>query len=184
MPNSQPDTFLQALEDQAPGLERIDYTRLPVADLVRYILERYHERHRVQLPELIHLARNVERAHAGHAECPNGLADSLEQIQQALESHMMKEEQVLFPLLMRGAFAQAQGPISVMRFEHEQHGEALADVQAITRNFHMPVDACSSWRKLYVGLTEFRNDLIQHIQLENDVLFSKSTNAVEGAHYG
>ncbi|MFC3338413.1 hemerythrin domain-containing protein [Paracandidimonas soli] len=180
----QPETGPGALDDQAGGEQRVDYTRLPVADLIRHILARYHERHRVQLPELIYLARKVERAHAGHPDCPAGLADSLEDIQQSLESHMMKEEQVLFPLLMRGAFAQAQGPISVMRFEHEQHGEALADVQDITRNLHVPSDACGTWSTLYAGLTEFRNDLMQHIQLENDVLFSKATNAVEGAHYG
>ena len=184
MPLTQPDASFQALDDQVDDSPHIQYDRLPVADLIRHILVRYHERHRVQLPELIYLARKVERVHAGHSECPVGLSDSLAEIQQALESHMMKEEQVLFPLLMRGAFAQAQGPISVMRFEHEQHGEALADVQDITHSFRIPTEACATWRKLYAGLTEFRNDLMQHIQLENDVLFSKSTNAVEGAHYG
>lgn len=161
-----------------------DYARLPIAELIRHILTRYHERHRVQLPELIHLARKVERVHADHTDCPLGLADSLEDIQQSLESHMMKEEQVLFPMLINGVYAQAQGPISVMRFEHEQHGEALDEVQEITRNIQIPSDACGTWRRLYAELSEFCNDLMQHIQLENDVLFSKSTNAVEGAHYG
>lgn len=161
-----------------------DYARLPVTELIRHILARYHERHRVQLPELIYLARKVERVHADHAQCPSGLADSLVDLQQSLESHMMKEEQVLFPMLINGIFAQAQGPISVMRFEHEQHDEALDEVLEITQNIQIPSDACGTWRTLYTGLSEFRNDLMQHIQLENDVLFSKATNAVEGAHYG
>lgn len=177
-------------EPSAGALERraadtgVDYTRLSVTELIQHILSRYHERHRVQLPELIYLARKIERVHADHPDCPDGLADSLEDIQQSLESHMMKEEQVLFPMLIQGAYAQSQGPISVMRFEHEQHGEAMDDVLDITRNIQAPSDACGTWRTLYAGLSEFRTDLMQHIQLENDVLFSKATNAVEGAHYG
>src|SRR5690606_6316739 len=98
---TQPDASFQALDDQVDDSPHIQYDRLPVADLIRHILVRYHERHRVQLPELIYLARKVERVHAGHSECPVDLSDSLAEIQQALESHMMKEEQVLFPLLMR-----------------------------------------------------------------------------------
>lgn len=145
----------------------------PTDQLIEHILNTYHQRHREQLPELISLARRVEQVHASHPECPEGLADHLCDIKQALESHMFKEEQILFPMLLRGEQSQAKGPISVMRFEHEQHDEGLDKLRALTRNNQPPTHACPTWQTLYQGLASFCQELTQHIQLENDVLFSR-----------
>ena len=59
----------------------------------------------------------------------------------------------------------------MMRFEHDQHGEALAKLEALTNNITPPTNACNTWRALYVGLAAFREDLMQHIHLENNILF-------------
>lgn len=37
--------------------------------------------------------------------------------------------------------------------------------------------ACNTWRALYRGLDELRNDLMQHIHLENNVLFANALHA-------
>jgi regulator of cell morphogenesis and NO signaling len=95
-------------------------------------------------------------------------------MQQELEGHMLKEEQVLFPMLQHGMGPQAAPPIQVLRFEHDQHGEALGKMLALTNNITPPADACNTWRALYRGLLEFRDDLMQHIHLENNVLFIKA----------
>jgi regulator of cell morphogenesis and NO signaling len=44
-----------------------------------------------------------------------------------------------------------------------------------------PNEACNTWRALYGGLQAFHEDLTQHIQLENNVLFLNSSHAAEGA---
>jgi len=67
--------------------------------LIGYLLNNFHERHRSHLPEIITLARKIEAVHADHENCPTGLTQLLQSMQQELESHMMKEEQVLFPML-------------------------------------------------------------------------------------
>lgn len=139
--------------------------------LIDHILERYHARHREDLPELIRLARRVEQVHGGRVDCPRGLADHLTEMQQELESHMMKEEQILFPMLRRTTPAQVSAPISMMRFEHDQHGEALGHLEELTKDITAPSDACNTWRALYAGLRQLRQDLMQHIHLENNILF-------------
>lgn len=148
--------------------------QVPQAELIAHILLRYHHRHRQQLPELIRLARRVEQVHAASSHCPHGLANHLEDMQQELESHMLKEEQVLFPMLQQGMGRQASPPIRVLRLEHDQHGEALEILMTLTDNILLPEGACNTWRTLYRGLAEFRDDLMQHIHLENDVLFIKA----------
>src|SRR5690606_1355535 len=150
-----------------PGAtELADWHAAPVEDLVAYIVKRFHERHREQLPELIRLARKVEHVHASDPACPAGLADALDGLQQALESHMLKEEQVLFPILIKGMDALARGPVAVMRFEHTEQDQALAQIHQITHELTLPDGACSTWQRLYGGLKSFTEDLSQHIQLE------------------
>jgi regulator of cell morphogenesis and NO signaling len=171
-PPSRPSTPGKA--DQTPR----DWRRASPSDLIEYILNRYHERHREQLPELIALARKVEQAHARHADCPTGLSDLLRDLRQEIESHMRKEEQVLFPMLARGHGKMAEGPITVMRMEHEHHAQALHQLQEVTHGMALPDGACDSWRALYLGLAEFREDLITHINLENDILFAVALRGV------
>ncbi len=139
--------------------------------LIDHILARYHEVHRAQLPELIRMARRVEAVHREHPDVPGGLADFLEHMEQELLSHMMKEEQVLFPMLRTGGNAFVVQPISMMRHEHVDHGEALERLAALTHDATPPASACNTWRALYAGIAQLNEDLINHIHLENNVLF-------------
>lgn len=155
-------------------LESNSWVDTPTDQLIKHIQSNYHQRHREQLPELIRLARRVEQVHHSHPDCPHGLADHLSELHQTLESHMLKEEQILFPMLLRGEHEASRGPISVMRFEHEQHDEGLDKLRALTNDIQPPAHSCNTWRLLYQGLDEFSQDLAQHIQLENQVLFTRT----------
>ena len=149
-------------------------TPVPAGDpggLIDHILSRYHEVHRQQLPELISLARRVESVHQGHPDVPAGLAHFLEQMEGDLVSHMLKEENILFPLLRNGGHPMVMGPIGVMRHEHLEHGDRLERLAELTCNYTPPLGACNSWQTLYAGLRGLTDDLQQHIQLENEVLF-------------
>ena len=141
--------------------------------LIDHILARYHEVHRAQLPELIRMARRVEAVHRDHSEVPAGLADALEAIEQELLSHMHKEEAVLFPMLRAGGNSFVTQPIAMMRHEHNDHGEALEQIARLTHDITPPLGACNTWRALYAGLAQLRDDLINHIHLENNVLFPR-----------
>ncbi|MBY4598658.1 iron-sulfur cluster repair protein YtfE [Ottowia caeni] len=139
--------------------------------LIDHILERYHAVHRDQLPELIRMARRVEAVHRDHADVPAGLADHLEQMEGELLDHMAKEEEILFPILKAGGSPMAQYPIMAMRTEHTGHGQQLEHLMALTNDATPPMGACNTWRALYAGIGQLQNDLINHIHLENNLLF-------------
>ena len=165
-------TLVDALSPlQSLGASDRDWRAAPASELIDYILRRFHERHREDVPELIRLARRVEEVHGERPDCPTGLADHLEGMFEELLSHMMKEEQILFPMLLEGNDPMARSPIAVMRSEHDQHGEALAGLENLTNDMTEPADACNTWRALYAGLRQLREDLMQHIHLENNILF-------------
>lgn len=141
------------------------------AALIDHILRRYHELHRQQLPELIRMARRVEAVHRDHPLVPRGLADHLEIMERELLEHMAKEEQILFPLLQQGGHPMVVHPIGVMRHEHVSHGAQIERLAALTTQHQPPVDACNTWRALYAGTARLTEDLIEHIHLENNLLF-------------
>ena len=140
-------------------------------ELVPYILTHFHEVHRREVPELIRLAKKVEAVHRDHSLVPRGLSDTLDEIGTELESHMQKEEAVLFPMMLNGGNPMIRFPIARMRLEHAEHGERLHRLEEIAHGFEPPPDACTTWRALYTGLHKLVDDLMEHIHLENNVLF-------------
>jgi regulator of cell morphogenesis and NO signaling len=145
----------------------------PDAELIDHLLERYHEVHRNQLAELVRMAERVEQVHGDNPSCPRGLAQYLRGLKAELEQHMMKEENILFPLIKQGKGMMATGPIMVMRSEHDEHALAITGLQHLTNDATPPKGACNTWRALYKGIEGFIADLKQHIHLENNVLFER-----------
>jgi regulator of cell morphogenesis and NO signaling len=147
--------------------------------LIAHILTRYHEVHRRELPELIRLAKRVEAVHGAREDAPKGLAHLLQSVANELESHMQKEECVLFPMMEDGGNDFIRHPIAVMRAEHEEVGVELKQIEEHASR--TPADACATWRALSAGLVKFTDDLMMHIHLENNVLFPEFEH---GEHSG
>ncbi|MDD7972317.1 hemerythrin domain-containing protein [Roseinatronobacter alkalisoli] len=141
--------------------------------MIDYILRRYHDTHRRDLAELILLADKVENVHADDPGAPAGLATCLARIEAELESHMEKEEQILFPMMKSGGHPMIAQPIAAMMAEHDSHASQLARLEALTNAFTAPPDACGSWQALYNGLERLTADLVAHMHLENTVLFPR-----------
>ncbi|SPZ22412.1 Regulator of cell morphogenesis and NO signaling [Providencia rettgeri] len=151
-----------------------DWRKAPLSEIIDFIIVRYHDRHREQLPELILQAQKVERVHVNKPSVPKGLSKYLEALLEELTSHMMKEERVLFPMIKNGMGRNAAGPISVMEQEHDDASDILEAIKGITNNVTPPPEACTTWRVLYNGINELIDDLMNHINLENNLLFPRA----------
>ena len=147
---------------------------LPTPALIEHILERYHEPHRAAFADLIPLVARVESV---HDDAPAGLSRTLEALRAELESHMAKEESVLFPMMLMGGHPMIGAPISVMRHEHDEAAGLIETLRARTGGFALPAEACGSWTRLYTGLDRLATDLVEHIRLENEVLFPRFESA-------
>jgi regulator of cell morphogenesis and NO signaling len=162
-----------AIADQDGG----DLTRWatrPIDHLVDFIEGHYHARLRAELPQVIALADKVEQVHADKAACPRGLAAHLRTMHAAVLDHLDKEEQVLFPIIRAGRGSAAGSPIHAMEQEHEDHGRSLDRLRELTENLTAPAEACPTWRALYLRLGRLADELMEHIHLENNVLFPRA----------
>lgn len=170
-----PEAIAVEIDSAAPTRSDIaDWATRPLPELVDFIERRYHAALRADLPVLIELARKVERVHADKPTCPRGLTSHLEHMNEAIEDHLAKEEQVLFPIVRAGRGRMAACPVQVMEREHEDHGRSLERLKELTASFRVPAEACASWTALYTGLARLADELVEHIHLENNVVFPRA----------
>ena len=174
-PPAQPEAPPSAQPAPAPPPKPVNWELRTQAELVDHIEQHYHAGLRRDLPVLIEGARRIEREHAGHPSAPSGLASLLESFESELESHMQKEERMLFPVLRTGSRGgPVDMPIRMMEREHDDHADALERVRQLTHDLEAPADASSAWQELYAGLAGLEEALRQHIYLENNVLFARA----------
>lgn len=166
---------LKQLETRSTGASEAR----PLNELTAFIVERYHNDLRRRIPELMFLASKVENVHADHEACPHGLNEILKNFYEEMLMHMMKEENVLFPLINSGRGNMAQMPVKVMMSEHDSHGRELEKIHELTSSFNPPEQACTTWRALYKGLQELEKELMEHIHLENNILFPRALSESE-----
>ena len=179
---------LSALDSVTPAPE-VDWTRATMTELADHVERTHHDYLREALPRLTKLTEKVANAHGAHDSRLVELRDLFRAFREELESHMGKEENVLFPLLRRmdGASAMptfhcgsVQNPIRVMLAEHDDAGEALVTMRKLTDDYTAPQDACNTYRAMLDALAELEADMHQHVHLENNILFPQA-EATEAA---
>jgi len=145
------------------------------SDLIDHIIATYHGPLREELPRLEFMAQKVTRVHGD--KMPEALPQLLSTflgLKAELDAHMMKEEQVLFPMIRSGRGSQGLAPMTVMESEHESAGRALEKLRHLTNDYTVPEGACNTWRALWVGLEQLETDMHEHIHLENNILFPRA----------
>ena len=155
-------------------IEQTVWETAPLASTVDHVIARFHETHRRQGLNILPLAEKVSNVHEGKIS-PH-LLPLVQHMFGELETHMQKEERMLFPMIKNGMGKNAGMPVRVMMMEHEDHSAAIEQLLAITDNLTPPEGACRSWNSLYTQLREFVDDLQNHIVLENEILFPRALN--------
>ena len=170
------DAVLQEIERElAPQDATVRWDQRPLSEIIDRIVNRYHAGLCEELPRLEAMARKVASVHGDKdpVRLPRLLQAVLD-IRNELEPHMVKEEQILFPMIRRGQGTGASGPIAVMMREHDAAGDLLRDIRELTDGYTVPLEACNTWRALWLGLEALESDLHEHIHLENNILFPRA----------
>lgn len=169
--------------DAAPPEDERDWSAAPLGELVRHIVERHHAFLREALPRLTTLGEKVTRVHGERRPALGECRRIFAGLRSELEAHLMKEEQILFPMIAAleteadaafGHCGTVANPIAVMVREHDSAGAALADLQRLTDGYVPPADACNTYRAWLDGLRELEADLHTHIHKENNILFPRA----------
>ncbi len=169
--------------DRSKGAK--DWTAAFLAD---YIVQVHHSYVRTTSPNLVAWSQKVATRHGDRFAYLDEVRQIVQSVVNELDSHMFKEEHILFPYVKALEEARSKGeissapfgtvanPIRMMEHEHEEVGQMITRLQEITSNYTPPPDACNTFRVLFSTLKEFEDDLFLHIHLENNILFPKALN--------
>lgn len=138
------------------------------------------------LPRLAALAAEAAADDGRRAPVVAAVAGLVAELRANLESHLVTERQVLFPLIriLDGADAQPhlhcgsiRNPIGAMMVEHDRTGDLLSRLAALTDGFRVPAGGSAAVHLLYAGLAELMTEARGHIDTENAVLFPAAVAA-------
>jgi regulator of cell morphogenesis and NO signaling len=183
------DEVLESLEKawEAPSAVQKDWQLVPISELITHIKETHHKYTREEIGRLGPLFAKVCSVHGkNHPELLQ-IRGLFQDLANELSTHLMKEEMVLFPFLIRmeaavtrkepiapAPFGSVQNPISMMEYEHDSAGSVLRAIREAANGYSAPNGACVSYQTLYHALAAFETELHQHIHLENNVLFPRA----------
>lgn len=162
--------------------EGVDWTQRPLVEFIDHILATHHAYLHETLGPLVELAEKVARVHGDrHLELAEVRA-VVAKFAGEIGPHLRKEELILFPGIAQiedhsGTFPIWQ-PIAVMEAEHDEAGRDLARLRALTGNYAIPEDACSSYRRLLEQLAQVERDTLTHVHKENNILFPRALAAL------
>ena len=184
------DTLITELETAlaGPAEASVDWNTAPLRSLTAHIVNRHHSYLRTELPRIqVWLDKVASKYSEKDPESIGKLPEIFNGLREELESHLRKEEMILFPWIERFEasveagmpriplpFGTFDGPIGVMEHEHESAGSALKAMRDVTNDYTAPEHACRTYRVLFEALRELEADLHLHIHLENNVLHRRA----------
>lgn len=149
--------------------------------LIDFIIENYHTYVRNSIPVVTELVERICLVHGTDYPFLIQVKEDFEALAEELLTHMHKEEVILFPALRELSEDNFDNPIAkvidrpvmAMEEEHELAGNYLKALRSLTNQYTPPAHACTTFRLAYQKLREFDHELINHIHLENNVLFKR-----------
>jgi len=157
-----------------------EWTTMTTDQLVDHLVATHHRYLWDEMPRVTALIDKIVSVHgARHPELVP-IAHCFAEIRADLGPHMLKEEQVLFPMI-RELVASPEcppfhcgtlrNPISVMLREHDAVGDLLVHLRQLTSGYSPPADGCASYAACFSALADLEADTHLHIHKENNVLF-------------
>ena len=180
----------------AEGAEVWNEARLSA--LADHIVQAHHGYVRRETPRITALLVKVIGRHGESRPEVKQIDELFTAVSQELFTHMLKEEQVLFPYIAKmesafldrkplppAFFGSVTKPIANMLADHDDAGALLSRMRELSNGYEPPAGSCPTFRALYQGLLEFERDLHHHVHLENNILFTRAvemeTSAIESA---
>ena len=179
----EPQSVLATLA-QPPQTEPVaDTAVMALTELADHIEQTHHAYLRSEFSRLNELTSKVASVHGDQNPRLHQVSETCRALIAEVSDHMMKEEQILFPLVRQldasdtaptfhcGSLA---NPIHQMESEHSQAGAALERLRELTDGFTPPDGACNSYRAMLNAIAHLERDLHLHIHKENNVLFPRA----------
>jgi regulator of cell morphogenesis and NO signaling len=156
--------------------------------LTDYIINVHHSYLKKALPGTkAQMTRFVEEHRNKFSYLPD-LSNILTELSNEILPHLQQEETIIFPYIRQISHAYyskesyaallvrtLRKPVeNVMSHEDESLNKFLRQLRELTDDYTIPENACISHKVIFLKLLELDNDLVQHLYLENEILFPRA----------
>lgn len=142
--------------------------------LIDYTIQNHHRYLRNTLPMATEQMTQVVTKHGAKYPDSPAILELLADLSRLILVHLDEEESGVFkPSAVNDAPEQFLSEIAHHESEHEDVGSKLQRLRAITNDFTPPPDACTTHRAAYDTMRRLREDTMQHIFIENMILFPR-----------
>jgi regulator of cell morphogenesis and NO signaling len=150
--------------------------------LIDFIQQHHHRYVRESIPEIMGLLERICEKHGADQPLLRKLQQTFGLLAKELLAHLPKEEEILFPMILHftregttpnDIYPRVEAPVAVMEHEHESAGDLIKLIRSLTDNYTTPDYACPTYQYTFRMLREFDEDLMQHIHLENNIVFAR-----------
>ncbi len=178
--------FLATLEESVPAPDResvVDAAAMSLTELVDHIEQTHHAYLQSEFPRLDKMTEKVVSVHGERNSNLHQIRETLLELIPELLDHMMREEQILFPMMRQLDASETTpafhceslaNPIQQMESEHILAGAVLEKLRELADGYAPPDWACNTYRAMLDALTQLEYDLHLHIHKENNVLFPRT----------
>jgi regulator of cell morphogenesis and NO signaling len=166
---------LEQAVKQPNGYPVTDPRAMSPAALMFHIVSRHHAYLRDVLGIAAGLTLKVERVHHGREAPLTRVREAVHELRALLEPHIEHEETVLFPALLENSFTAEElaREAAESKADHQRASALFSELRRLTQDYRPPAWACSSLRGLYHQLEGLEADTLEHVHLENYVLFPR-----------
>ncbi len=187
------DTLIvkQELEQATQTLavsNHLKFDQWDLAFLTNYIVQVHHQYLKDALPDILNFVARFTESHKNKFGHLPDLLQCVRELTVEISPHLVQEEEIIFPYIRQilHAYQRKESyarllvrtlskPVKdVMMHEDQMLSKLLGKMREITQNYSTPTNACTSHKVTYALLLELDNDLVQHLHLENNILFPKA----------
>ena len=156
--------------------------------LADYIIHVHHEYLRMALPEAMQSLEGFVRTHRKQYDFLDELQSIFSTLSNEMTAHINHEEEIIFPYIKQIAIAYnnrqsfagllvrtlGQPVHEMMKHEEESTVKLLTRMRELTNDYNALPNACTNHKVNFLTLREIDNDIVQHLHLENNILFPKA----------
>lgn len=167
---------------------QLNFAEWDIDFLINYLINIHHHYLKKSLPETQLMLREFANEHSKKFTYLVALEKQFQLLGQQLFPLMHTEEEVIFPYIRQLAhtyrnkepFAALfirtmRKPIEeTMLKGHETVTDIILSIRKLTNQYNTPENVCISHKVVIAKLKELDNDLMQHLYLEQSVLFPRS----------
>jgi len=183
--------IIRELEESAHTIclpNTLDFRSWNIDFLTDYIVNVHHQYLKKALPDAKDQLQRFVDSHRDKFRYLPGLLKTFESLVKEMLPHLLQEEEIIFPYIRQIAHAYysketyagllvrtLRKPVeNAMHHDHETAGKVLREIREITDYYTPPAGACVNHKVTFAKMLEIDNDLVQHIHLENNILFPRA----------